>query len=358
MNKIIFYIDSMRKGGANRVVSNLCNFFSEKGHEVVLVNDVLPSPSIPEYSVRNQVRRVYINSNIHAKLLSNCVRIYKLRKTIKNLNADVVVAFMGPPNIRMLISTLGLHTKKIVSVRNDPKVEYGEKGFTKKVKMAIFRLADGCVFQTEDAKMYFPEEVREKSRIIFNPVNPIFYKVDRVAQPHDVIAVGRLEPQKNHKLLIDAFSQVASLFPNEKLFIYGDGSLRKSLENYIERLGLGSRVFLPGATSDVSKRLSEAKVFVLSSDFEGMPNALMEAMAVGVPCISTDCPCGGPKNLIQADLQGVLIECGDSKSLASALKKVLRDGELQKDMSVAAKHRAEEFRSDLIFRQWDEYING
>ena len=128
------------------------------------------------------------------------------------------------------------------------------------------------------------------------------------------------------------------------------------MEKQIADLQLTNRIFLPGSTSRVPEVLSEAKLFVLSSDFEGMPNALMEAMAVGVPVISTDCPCGGPNTLIENDKQGLLVTCGNTEMVAEKLKLVLNNPQLQREMSHAAKCRAEVFRPDRIYTLWEQYV--
>ena len=157
-------------------------------------------------------------------VLSNIKRILKLRKIIKAEHTDAVVSFMGPPNIRMLLATMGLKCRKIVSVRNDPYKEYGD-GLVKMVTNIIFRLADGCVFQTKEAAMYFSKNIQQKSKIIFNPVGKQFYEVKRVDNPKNIVTVGRLFLQKNHTLLIKAFSKLAHEFPDDNLIIYGEGEL-------------------------------------------------------------------------------------------------------------------------------------
>lgn len=352
--KYIFYIDSMQLGGANRVMANLVNYFSSIGTQVVLINDIVPDKNVPEYEIADSVKRIFLDIHDKSPITSNIRRIAKLRKMIKAEHADAVVSFMGPPNIRMLLATIGLKCRKIVSVRNDPYKEYGY-GIVKRIANIVFRLADGCVFQTKDASEYFSKTIQRKSKIIFNPVGKQFYRVKRADDPHNIITVGRLFPQKNHALLIRAFSKISLEFPEENLIIYGEGDLRHALEELVRKLDLESRVFLPGSASDIPEKLAEAKLFVLSSDYEGMPNALMEAMAVGVPIISTDCPCGGPEMLVRNGVDGILVPCGDVECLASALCQKL-DDEKRETMGISAKQRAEIFREDIIYRQWENFV--
>lgn len=354
--KLLFYIDSMQKGGANRVMANLTDYFANSGYDVVLVNDMLSGQGEQEYPVNPLVNRVILDVQGSSKAFSNLKRIAKLRELIKTDKPESVVSFMGPPNIRMLLASAFLKCRTVVSVRNDPTKEYGVGWIKRLIANVVFLLADGCVFQTEDASLYFNRCVRRKSKVIVNPVNEAFYGVDRSGTPRNIVTVGRLVPQKNHILLIDAFAKIADEFPEENLIIYGEGPLREEMEKQIADLQLTNRIFLPGSTSRVPEVLSEAKLFVLSSDFEGMPNALMEAMAVGVPVISTDCPCGGPRSLVESESQGQLVPCGDAIALSNCMKAILSSQKLQQELSIGAKKRAYDFLPERVFRQWEGFV--
>lgn len=354
--KLLFYIDSMQKGGANRVMANLTDFFANSGYDVVLVNDILSENKDLEYPLNSLVKRVILDVQNTSRAFSNLKRIAKLRELIKTENPECVVSFMGPPNIRMLLASAFLKCRTVVSVRNDPTKEYGASWIKRVFANVLFMLANGCVFQTEDAALYFNRWVRRKSKVIVNPVNESFYGVKRSDTPRNIVTVGRLYPQKNHKLLIDAFAKIADDFPEENLIIYGEGPLRSSMQEQIHSLGLGGRVFLPGSVTDVPQKLSEAKIFVLSSDFEGMPNALMEAMAVGVPVISTDCPCGGPRSLIEKDNQGILVPVNDVNELAKALLILLSKQEVRESISIATRNRANLFSPQKVYSEWESFL--
>ena len=346
----------MGRGGAQRVMGNLANYLVNN-YEVLLIND-FPTPSeIEEYPLDDRIRRVNLRSDIKGNIvLKNVERLFNLRRIIGIERPDVILSFMGRPNIRMLLSTIGLKCKKVASVRNDPYKEYGN-GYKKVFAGILFKLADGCVFQTNDAKRYFPNKVQKKSCVIFNPVADVFYETSLAKERKKIVTVGRLEPQKNHILLINAFKNIESDFPDQELYIYGDGVLRGKLEEYIKNKDLETKVHLAGNTNNVPKVLSESIVFVMSSDYEGMPNALMEAMAVGVPCVSTDCPCGGPKMLCRNEKEGILVEVNNEQELTNALTKVLSSKEIQDVMEIEEKKRADEFRPNIILAQWDRYLN-
>lgn len=178
-----------------------------------------------------------------------------------------------------------------------------------------------------------------------------FFHIERKPVAGEIITCGRLEAQKNHKLLIDAFAEAIKEHPYARLKIYGEGSLRDVLQEQIDKLGLQDKAFLMGATNDVAKALQTADLFVLSSDYEGMPNALMEAMAAGVPCISTDCPCGGPRSLIDNYNNGVLIKINNKKMLSKELKSIL-----EKDNAVMGRNahlKSKQFSPIEINGTWE-----
>ncbi len=356
MRKIAFYIDSMGLGGANRVMANLVSYFHNTGYDVCLINDVSLTGEDEEYPIPEGIKRYFIDDDgKHNGFIGKQLhRLKAIRKIVKDNEAEVIVSFMGPPNIRMLLATLGVKVKKVVSVRNDPYREYGT-GIKRFLARTMFGLADGCVFQTEEAMAYFPDKVRKKAKVILNPVKEIFYQTERSDTVSNIVSVGRLFPQKNHELLIKAFANVADFYPNENLYIYGEGPLRKDLQDLIAELNLQNRVFLPGSITDVNEKLSKAKLFVLSSDYEGMPNGLMEAMACGVPVISTDCPCGGPRYLLGNNEYGLLTPCNSVEKLAEAMSDMLSDNHCV-SYSRKARERADIFEPKLIFRQWEEYL--
>lgn len=350
--KILFYINAIHDGGAERVMVNLAKYFSDTGCETILVTSFRDTW---EYKVEGNVKRLSLEEKEikQGKIKRNFSRIIKLRAILKKEKPDVAVSFMAEPNFRLLVASLGLNVKTIVSVRNDPNKEYAGR-IGKFVGKCLLPLADGCVFQTKEAQEWFPERLQRKSTIIINAVKEEFFNIERKPVAGEIITCGRLEVQKNHKLLIDAFSEVVKEHPYAKLKIYGEGSLRDVLQEQINKLGLQNKAFLMGATNDVAKALQTADLFVLSSDYEGMPNALMEAMAAGVPCISTDCPCGGPRSLIDNYNNGVLIQINNKKMLSKELKRIL-----EKDNTVMGRNahlKSKQFSPIKINGTWGKYI--
>lgn len=355
MKKLLFYINQLYSGGAERVMSNLASMFSTHGYQVVLVTSFRENG---EYALHSNVKRLSLeDSEIKQSFLGrNVSRIWKLRNICKKEKPDVVISFMGEPNFRALLATKGLPTKTLISVRSDPRLEYAGlvRGF---LARHLLPTADGCVFQTKEAKRWFPVKLQEKSRIIFNPVKERFYQTQYRPVLGRIVSCGRLEKEKNYAMLVDAFTKTRERHPKSQLFIYGEGSLREKLQEKIKECGIEGNILLMGATDDIPKVLSEASIFVLSSITEGMPNALMEAMAVGVPCIATDCPCGGPRMLIDSGENGILVKNNDATALAEAMERLMNNPAEAAALGARAKERALEFRQERVFEEWKGYVD-
>ena len=263
---------------------------------------------------------------------------------------------MAEANFRAILAAFGLPVKTIISVRNDPNREYAGR-IGRFVGKCILPWADGCVFQTEQAKQWFPERLKSKSVVVMNAVSETFFQEKREAV-QNIVTIGRLTEQKNQRMLIRSFSQISLKHPNQNVFIYGTGNLKEQLATEIQALNMEKRIFLMGHTSDVQNVLVHASIFVLSSNYEGMPNALMEALAVGVPSISTNCPCGGPEALIQNEKNGLLVPVGDENALAAAMDKLLSDPVLAEKMGKQAREDAKRYEPGKIFEEWRTFVES
>lgn len=351
--KIGFYINVIGGGGAERVVANLANQFSEDNNEVIVITSIRHKR---EYSLNERVKRYNLEEKeITGRLKKNVSRISKLRKIVKNEKMDILISFMAEPNYRAVLATIGLRTKCLISVRNDPNREYAGC-IGRFLGQHLLPLADSCVFQTAEAQAWFPSKLQKKSKIIPNAVKEEFFHIKRERIPGLIVTCGRLTSQKNHTLLINAFCQIASDFPEAFLQIYGEGELHDQLQTLIDSTRYKDRITLMGATNNVPEVLSKANIFVLSSDYEGMPNALMEAMAAGVACISTDCPCGGSRMLLGTDKYRMLVPIKDMSALSDAIKQYLNTPQLVNEVGLYLQGCAKEFKPDKIFEYWQSYI--
>lgn len=346
-------IGSLSGGGAERVVSVLANNFTSLGHEVYLVT--VAKDKI-DYYIDDGIIYHHVNSNFSLKGLSGLNRIFNLRKYIKQQNSDIVISFTAKVNIYVLLAKLTSKFKVIVSERNSPDKNPQTK-FIRFIRTLLYFNSDGFVFQTEGAKNYFPKFIRRKSEIISNPLSPNLPMKNSVKRVNKIVAVGRLEEQKNYPLLIKAFNFFLQECPDYELHIYGDGSLQTDLECKINELDLEMRVLLKGNVKEWHREAIDAKMYVLTSDYEGLPNSLMESMAMGIPSISSDCTNGGPKELISHGENGFLFPVGDCHSLANYMLELANNPNLAKKFSENSIESSKEYDQFKITSKWLSYIN-
>ena len=350
-HKIAFAIHAIGEGGAERVTTILCTRFAEKGYEVHLITN---HQRDWEYPVSSMVKRHIIGENVSSfRPLASYQRISRLRNICKKEKYDVILAFMSM-NEYSVFATAGLRTKNIISLRNAV-----EKLYPSKLKRSIFiellSLASGAVFQTEEAMSWFPKRFQEKSTIIFNPVWSQFYQVKREVEPGLMVASGRLVPQKNYSMMLRAFALVASEY-DVRLEIYGNGAEKGRLEKIVEKLEISDKVKFCGQSNDVPSVLARADIFLMTSDFEGLPNSLMEAMAVGVPCVCTDCLGGGPRFLLGNSERGLLVRMNDELLFADAIMHYLNSESTKNNKAEAARAYAKRFSVDNCFDAWENYV--
>ena len=357
MKKIVFYTASLAKGGAQRVIVNLAESLVKKGYPVTIVTT---SKEEQEYPISESINRVCSDitkeETTSSRVRNFVARLCKLRKIWKQENPKVIVAFIGKNNFMALLTALGLGIPVITSVRGEPTEEY-YNSVLRILSKTLMGLSAGIILQTSDAKEYFPKWMQKKSVILDNPLNTdfidVYYEGER---KKEIISVGRLDSNKNQKLIIDAFCKIADEFPGYNLILYGEGEDREYLSEYAKQTKYANQIFLPGAIKNVKKRIQKAKLFVLSSNTEGMPNCLLEAMALGIPSISTDCPCGGPKMLMEGKENGILVPVGNAESMSIAMKKLLTDEELWKKYSVNAYKVTEELHPEKVNQEWENYL--
>ena len=363
MKKIAFYIGNLNKGGAQRVVTNLANYFNKEGYEVLLVtfdrNEI-------EFPYDEGIKRILSNltdeelSTSKGKLIPRIQnfkrRIRKLRSIWEKEQPDIIVSFLKKNNYYAIWSTRGLDIPVVLSVRSDPNREYPGKLDTFLAKH-LFQKADGVVLQTEDAYRYFPKKVQEHSVIIQNSLNPKFIRERYEGVRRDeIVAVGTIDDNKNHAMLIDAFVPVHARYPQMKLIIYGDGCKRKALEEKVQDMGLAEAVLFPGRSDTIYEQIYESRIFVLPSKVEGMPNALIEAMTLGLAVVSTDCPCGGPRMLIKDGINGLLVPVDDQEAMTNAILKILDNPELEESMGREAHKLLDEVHPDKVNKIWETYL--
>ncbi len=330
--KIMFFIPRMGGGGAERVVANLSNEFSKRGHEVIIYT---PTDSVSFYQLDPSVK---INGEGYKiskrpllrplQMAINGIRLwFAYSRRVSTENPDAIISFLTEMNCIALT-----HKKKkyklVVSERNDPT------RYRKSVQIVIKKLytrADNIVCQSDIAARFFNDN---KVTVIPNPIDcSVLPEIYRERRRKVVCAVGRLSPQKNFANLIQAFSMLDEKFSEYTLEIYGDGPLKKNLQDLVKKLNLQSKVSFMGSHKDVLYKINDTALFVMASDYEGYPNALAEAMAIGLPVICTDFHSGTARELIENMKNGLLVPINDSQALAESIKKILLDSSLAKAMS-------------------------
>ena len=187
--------------------------------------------------------------------------------------------------------------------------------------------------------------------------NPQFLNKRYTGNREDkIVTVGRLDENKNQAMLIHAFAKIVSEFPTMRLIIYGEGRNRPQLEQLVAEKGLQDRIELPGSITDVADHIANAKIFTLTSNTEGMPNSVIEAMALGLPVISTDCPCGGPAALIENEVNGILVPVGDAYALSDAFRKILSDEAFAQKLGENAARITETLEPAVVCSEWEKYL--
>ncbi len=358
MKRIALFISSLQKGGSERVMANLAEYFHKKGYEVILVTQYKQED---EYDISPEIRRVYSEPEEHelqgGRIHNFLVRFFTLRKIWKAYKPDIILSFLGKNNLMAIATSMFLSSKVAVSVRGEPTMEYEGK-LLQFLAKTMFGMADGVVLQTQQAKLFFPKGVQKKAKILPNPLNPAFLDKCYTGEREDkIVAVGRLDENKNHAMLIHAFSRIAAEYPKVGLVIYGEGSSRQQLEQLVAEKGLEDRIELPGTITNVAGHIANARIFTLTSNTEGMPNSIMEAMALGLPVVSTDCPCGGPATLIDHEENGMLVPVGDAYALADAFRKILSDSEYADKLSKNAHEITKKLHPNIVNREWEEYLS-
>lgn len=355
LKRITFVCDTMGSGGAEKVISCLSNEMVCQGLEVFIIGVADLKEPKSFYTLDDRV--IYLTlADESGKRINPFKRVLLLRKNIRKIHTDVVISFLPNAIIYTFFSLMFLNIPYVVSERSNPYLNPKNK-LTRILKMISFSKADGSVFQTKEAMDFYPKFIKDKGTIIKNPI-VLHTKVTKPVNRNKIIlSVGRMTEEKNHKCLIDAFSIFNSKVNNTfQLNIYGEGPLKNELIEYCKTKNVFQCVNFLGNRSDWHEREFEDAMYILSSNYEGMPNALAEAMALGIPSISTDCPTGGSRELIKDGLNGYLVPVNDACSLA---QKMLSISEQSSDLFFDANLELKEVYSvtNVTFK-WIEYIKG
>lgn len=344
MANMAFITDTLSSGGSERVMSVLANELS-KNNEVEII---CLSGSESFYPIKNNVKLVFLEDKYGKNLLR------KFLWLSKNIHSDsLAIPFMVNVYIFTLMALMFKRVPIIISERNDPKTH---PVFIRILRKVLIWRAQRVVVQTQDIANYFPRLMRKKIEIIYNPISDkyIWKSGLKADKKKIIITVGRLSPQKNHVLLINAFAKVSEKHPEYQLHIYGDGEIREKTESYIKAKGLEEKVILKGRCNCLGEVLPHAEIFAMSSDYEGMSNALIEAMYVGIPVVTT--AVSGTKELIENGTNGFVVSVRDEKAFAEALMRLVENKTLRERFAEKEVDIINKVQPSIILKQWETII--
>ena len=352
MKSILILSDSFNGYGAEHILKWLGNGLCEHGYEITFCS-IFDQEKSFDLNGKAEYYQMHFSFRVFDRnyFLKGVKKLFALNK---RSHFDYVITFHTNPFLMALLGKRFCGYKIIHSERDNP---YNRDTIASKVKMWLYRYADIVVFQTRGAQQFFDNKTIKKSVIIPNPIT-----IPSLQWSYSgnctIASVGRLDMRyKRQDVLLDAFKKLLSYFPDYKLVLYGDGCDRHNLEIYAKSLGIESNVIFKGKVSNVMAQLVEDDLFVLSSDSEGMPNALMEAMALGMPVVSTDCEPGGARALIDDGVNGLLVERSSVDDLASAIIRLVSDKNMQTTLGVNAREKMTHFAPDVILEEWIKCFN-
>lgn len=354
--KIAFLVAHLTSGGAERTVAYLSSYLADKSWDVSIVS--LTDDIFYTLNPKVQLKTLGIKSgysNVIERYLLIFRRYYELAKYLRKNRPDVVFCML--PNMAKYILYIHkiLKFKLITSERINPESCIDLN--TIKMKNRVYLQSDGIVFQTKRARDYYSPEISKKGIVIHNAVgNELVYNVpDNIERKNKISAIGRLVDQKDYPTLLKSFKNVVEKYPEFTLEIFGHGPDRKALKLLADDLGIGEKVVFKGACSDAILQAADSACYVMSSLFEGMPNALMEAMAAGIPCVSTDCP-NGPNELITDGVNGLLVPLSDVEALTSAILRMIEDKEFAEKCGKNAKEILKTHSVEIKAKEYMDFI--
>ena len=338
MEKYLFITPSLACGGAERAVANLSSELAAQGEDVTVLH-YFTMPN--EYPLDSRVKRINLSGGTEEvyNTLGYVQKIRMLRKLLRQQAPDYIFPFLPQVTIHAAIAGFDMRKRIIHTVRNNPALT-PENPVKRFLCNQIICHSWKTLAQNESQRSFYPRRCQNKIYVLFNPVAQEMLEAGKISHEGGprLIGVGRLNSQKNFPMLIRAMVPLLREHPEASLEIYGEGELRDSLREQIQTLGLSDSVRLMGRSSNMKAVYESADLFVLSSDFEGMPNTLIEAMAVGLPCISTDCETG-PRDLITDGEDGILVPVGGEEALTEAVMQLLGDPERRERMGKRAKEK-------------------
>lgn len=357
MKKIMFVIGCLAGGGAERVVASVASALLKKDFEVSILTYY---EGQNEYPISEKVNRINISKGDIKTFnnLSSIKKIQKIRKSILKIKPDEIICFLPHSYVFVFLATLFTKYNRILSsaIRSNPREE---KGKLSKIYNKLIRYSKRIITQNNGQTTCFSKKMQSKISVIPNPMYKELFENEKKYNviPNKIVSVGRLTTQKNYHLAINAFEVISKKYPNMEYFIYGSGNLEKEITNLISEKRLSDRVHLMGFENNRDKIYKDKDIFLMTSKFEGMPNALAEAMCLGVPSISTDCDFG-PRDLIMSENMGVLLKDYEVDTLVKAIENVVDNYEKYILIGKEARNiLKEKYSFEKIIEMWEKCLS-
>lgn len=314
MKRVAIVAQGLSNGGAEKVASIIANYLASHQYDILFI---CAYSKVKEYNINIAIKVINLDNFGNNKILKAINRNIQIYKIIKEYKAEIVISFIT----KDMFYTVLHNVPVIFSLRNDP-ARIDSDFLSSHIREYDYKHSKRIVFQTEEAKYFFDKSIQERGIIIDNPL-----QTDQLPQwnpsKKTFVTACRLNKQKNLPLLIQAFILFHRHHPDYQLEIYGDGPLAMQLSELIYSNHAENFIFLKGRTNDIYKIMSEASVFVLTSDFEGVSNSMLEALCIGIPCICTDCPPGGARMFIKNNLNGYLVPVGNKEELVERMEEAI-----------------------------------
>ncbi len=357
--KYLFISRTLRGGGAERFISTFTNYLANCGYEV---NLLLYEKTEQDYYSSDKVKKTILPDE-PISLKGKLLRLVDVYKAISSINPDVIIPFVDTVVISAFMANCILNKKFVYTVRVSPwhQKEVGNR-FSNLMRTIIADKADAIMLQTAEQGEFFPKSYRNREYVVPNPIPEKYREIEKTEYRdvfRRIVLTARLEKQKNIPLLISAFNEVIKGKNNEiELYIYGEGTEKENIQTQINSLKINNVCHLMGLSNDIETVLKNADMFIMTSDYEGMPNSLMEAMAIGVPCISSKCKTG-PKDLIDEGNTGILFETGSKEELVNKMNWALEHTELMNRMGRCARKRINEmYTNSSSKKKFDQMIDA
>lgn len=363
--RLTLVVPSLAFGGAEHVVAKMAGYWAARGDAVTVIT--LAGSSGDTYSLDPAVTRVALDLVRESRgpiraIANNMGRVRKLRGAIACSSPDAVISFTDRMNVLTLLACQPLKVGTVVSERIDPARQEIGRAWSW-LRRRTYPNARALVVQTERVRRQMSDVMRGgRIYVIPNYVEapPRLNRSEPTGDPSAVrwiVAMGRLAPQKGFDLLIEAFSRIAVRRPQWSLRIMGEGPARHDLERQVTANGLSNRIVLSGWEREPATVLQQCDLFVLSSRFEGFPNALLEAMACGLASVSFDCD-SGPAEIVRNEIDGILVPAENIASLASALERLIVDESLRRRLGSEAAHVTERFGVEPYYARWEAVLRN